>query len=193
MIPFDIGLVPLGQTQPPKYALDVVLGSGSVINYGCYANRHRKEIHAFFFPVDHVEQAISRLSQPGEKRIHSTFDITVSLSSSTEVNLLFSYQQSLHQLSISMAADSSLSIHVPWVTSASGSTSTVEGQLLDVSVKSSLPYQPLGSAASISVNVALHFPRVWNALQEWTMEFSACKVQANILFAYVDFINGKLL
>ena len=186
-------MVPLGQTQPPKYALDVVLGNSSVINYGCYANRQRKEIQAFFFPVDHIEQAISRLPQPGERRIHSMFDISVSVNSSTEVNLIFSKDQLQHQLSIAVAADSSLSIHVPWVTSASGSTSSVEGQLLDVSVKSSLPYQPLGSAASVSFKVDLHFPRVWNALQEWTMEFSACKVKANILFEYVDFVNGKLL
>ena len=120
------------------------------------------------------------------------FDISVSLSSSTEVNLLFSFEQSLHQLRIVMAAESSLSIHVPWVTTASGSMSCVEGQLLGVSVQSSLPYQPLGNAASLTFKVTLHFPRVWNAMQEWKMEFSASKVQANILFAYIDFVNGKM-
>lgn len=186
-----VGLVPLGPTQPPKYAVDVLLGNDSVFNYGCYANRQRKEIVAFFFPVDHTEQAVSRVPQPGERRIHSMFDISVSTSSATQVNLIFSHHQVQQHLTVGVAAGSSLSIHVPWVTSGSGSTSSVEGQLLDVSVKSSLPYQPLGNAASVSFNVALHFPRVWNAMQTWNMQFTACKVQANILFAYVDFINGK--
>ena len=35
------GLVPLGERRGPKFAFDVVLGSNSVINYGCYANRQR--------------------------------------------------------------------------------------------------------------------------------------------------------
>ena len=189
---YDLGLVPLGQTPPPKYAVDVVLGSASVINYGCYANRQRKEIQAFFFPVDHMEQAVSRIPQPGERRVHSMFDISVSLSTATQFNVPFSYQQAVHKLSIDMAANSSLFIHIPWMTAMSGSTSSVEGHLLDISVISSLPYQRLGSAASLSFQVTLQFPRVWNALQEWKMDFSAHKLQANVLFAYIDFVNGKL-
>lgn len=186
-------MVPLGQTAPPKYALDVILGTSTVINYGCYANRQRKEIQAFFFPVDHVEQPVSRLPQAGERRVHSMFDISLSLSTPTEFNILFAFQQSLHCVSIGMGIDSHLSIHVPWVTADSGSTSSVNGHLIDVCVKSSLPYHPLGSAATISFQVDLHFPRLWNAVQKWQMKFSATKVQANIMFAYIDFVNGKFV
>lgn len=35
------GLVPLGETQAPKYALETTLGTNTVVNYGCYANRQR--------------------------------------------------------------------------------------------------------------------------------------------------------
>lgn len=188
-----IGLVPLGQTPPPKYALDVTLGTNTVINYGCYANRHRRELQSFFFPMDHVEQPISHVPQAGERRIHTMFDISVSLSSPAKFHVLFSFQQTLHRLRIGLGCDSQLSIHVPWLTDASGSTSVVKGQLTDVYVKSSLPYQRLGSAVSVSFHVDLHFPRLWNGVQKWQMKFSGRTVQANILFAYIDFVNGESL
>jgi hypothetical protein len=183
--------MPLGQTQPPKYALDVTLGTNTVINYGCYANRQRREIQAFFFPVDHVEQMVSRLPEAGERRIHTVFDISVSLGSSAEFNHYFSFQQSTHFLSIGIDANSTLDIHMPWITTDSGSTSTVRGQLLGLSVKSSLPYQPLGKADDVTFKIDLHFPRLWNAVQDWKMKISGKGVQANILFAYIDFINGE--
>ena len=184
--------MPLGLTPPPKYALDVTLGTNSVIHYGCYANRQRREIQAFFFPVDHVEQFISRLPQAGERRLHTMFDISVSLGSPAEFNLCFSFEQSLHYLCISLDTSSSLAIQVPWVTTATGSTSTVNGQLLGLSVKSSLPYQALGKAEEVTFEVDLHFPRIWNAIQQWKMKFSGKGVQANVLFAYIDFVNGKV-
>ena len=187
------GLVPLGQTPPPKYAVDVTLGTNTAINYGCYANRQRKTIQAFFFPVDHVEQVVSRLPQAGERRIHTLFDVSVTLSSPAEFNFYFTFQQSLHYLSVSMATRSSLAIQVPWVTSTSGSVSSVKGQLNGACVKSSLPYQALGSAAELTFQIDLSFPRLWNAIQKWKMRFSGQQVQANIMFAYIDFINGNLL
>ncbi len=38
--------------------------------------------------------------------------------------------------------------------------------------------------------VDLHFPRVWNATQTWDMTFGASKVEVNIFFSYIDFVNG---
>lgn len=121
------------------------------------------------------------------------FDISLSLASSAEFNLCFSFQESPHRLSVALEAQSTLAIHVPWVTTASGSTSGLTGQLVGVSVCSSLPYPPLGRAADITFQVDLHFPRLWNAVQKWQMKFSGKSVQANILFAYIDYVNGRCM
>ena len=181
----------MGETPPPKYALDVSLGTNTDINYSCYANRQRKEIQAFFFPVDHVEQHVSHLPQAGERRVHTLFDISVRLQATTNFNLGFSFQQSPNSLTVVMEKNSTLAIQVPWFTTDVGSTSSVKGQLFGVSVKSSLPYQPLGSAAEVAFDTSLQFPRLWNAVQKWKMEFTGKRVQANILFAYIDFVNGR--
>ena len=42
------------------------------------------------------------------------------------------------------------------------------------------------------LDIALHFPRVWNATQQWDMKLTASKVEISILFSYIDFVNGKL-
>lgn len=183
--------MPLGETPPPKYAVDVTLGTNTVIHYGCYANRQRREIQAFFFPVDHVEQETSRLPQAGERRIHTMFDVSLSLGSPAKFNMCFSLEHSPHNLSITMDTNSTLAIQVPWVTSHAGSTSHVKGRFLGLSVKSSLPYSKLGRAEDVSFEVDLHFPRLWNAIQKWEMRFSGRRVQANILFAYIDYVNGE--
>ena len=52
--------------------------------------------------------------------------------------------------------------------------------------------QVLGSADSMDFQTDLQFPRLWNATQTWNMRFTGDSVQANILFAYIDFINGEL-
>ncbi len=52
--------------------------------------------------------------------------------------------------------------------------------------------QVLGSADSLSFQTDLHFPRLWNTIQTWDMRFTGDTVQANVLFAYIDFINGEL-
>ena len=121
------------------------------------------------------------------------FDISVGLSSAASLQLLFAFQQTSHHLKISLGGGSDLSIHVPWLTDPTGSTSIVKGQLVDISVESSLPYPHLGSAQTISFNVDLHFPRLWNAVQKWQMKFSGTGVQANVLFAYIDFVNGEII
>ena len=191
MIAQCVGLVPLGPTPPPKYAFDVILGSNTIINYGCYVSRQRKKLYSFFFPADHTEEAVSDQPQPGEKRSHTMFDISVRLSSAAEFNIPFAFQGTLQQLSMCLGTGSSLSFHVPWVTEQFGSISEVEGEFLELSVKSTLPYQPLGSCETLAFEVILQFPRVWNGLQKWDMNFSGRKVQVNIMFAYIDFLNGE--
>ncbi len=141
--------------------------------------------------MDKVEQTVSREPQAGERRVHSVFDISVSLISPALFKLLFSIEESLHHLSFTLGTHSKLGIHVPWLTAESGSKSVVDGDFSGLCVHSSLPYPSLGSADSVSFRVDLHFPRVWNGIQEWKMKFHGRKVHANIMFAYIDFINGK--
>ena len=162
-----------------------------MINYGCCANRHRRLLYYFFFPNDHLVQAVSRVSQPGERRIHTLMDVSVSLCSSAQLNLPFSYQQTSHMLSFRIGPQSRVILHIPLVTVTSGSVSSVEGHLEGVSVLSSLPFPYLANATCISFQVSLAFPRVWNGMQTWDLKFHVNNVQLNILFAYIDFVNGE--
>ena len=187
-----LGLVPLGETQPPKFAFDVVLGENSVINYGSYANRLRPCLQQFFFPNDYVVKAVTSNPGPGEKRIFTRFDISLSLSSEAEFYLLFSNNKGTPQhLKIGLGPPSTLIIHTPLTTNADGYSSTIQGDLSGVKVSSSLDYPSLGQADSVSFLVDLHFPRVWNATQTWDMRFTGRNAQVNILFSYIDYVNGK--
>ena len=184
--------MPLGQTAAPKYEFAATLGANTVVTYGTYANNLRKLLQLSLFPNDHMEQAVSREVQPGERRVHTMFDIAVTLSSSAKVIIPFSWQRSLHSLTLSLGQHSHLEIHSPWLTERSGSTYTVQGQLQEVGVVSSLPYPTLASAASVHYEITLDFPRLWNGVQKWDMKFSGERPQVNILFAYIDFVNGEI-
>ena len=39
----------------------------------------------------------------------------------------------------------------------------------------------------------LHFPRRWNDLQKWDMQFSAERMLCTIMIHYVDFFDGMYL
>lgn len=184
--------MPLGETQPPKFAFDVVLGENSVINYGCYANRLRPGLQNFFFPNDYVEKSVTVHPGPGERRIFTRFDVSFTVSSETEFYLLFSNSKgSPHHLKIDLSPHSMITIETPLTTGPDGYSSVVRGDLAGVKVSSSLDYPTLGQADSISFIIDLHFPRVWNGTQTWDMKFTGRNAQANVLFSYIDYVNGK--
>lgn len=188
-----VGLVPLGDTAPPKYEFAATLGDNTIVRYGSYANNLRKLLQYAIFPNDHVEQIVSRTPQPGERRVHTMFDISVTLASTAKFEVPFTWKQTVHSLTLLLGQKSHLEIHAPWLTEEKGSTYTIQGSLQDVGVSSSLPYPCLGCAGCVGVAVTLDFPRLWNGVQKWAMKFTGERVQANILFAYIDFINGELL
>lgn len=185
------GMVPLGETQPPKFAFDVVLGENSVINYGSYANRLRPHIQQFFFPNDYCLKSVTSHPEPGEKRIFTRFDVSFTLSTEAEFYLLFSNKETPQHLKIDLSPSSTLTIHTPLTTDAHGYSSTIQGELCGVKVSSSLDYPTLGQADSVSFIIDLHFPRVWNATQTWDMKFTCRNAQVNILFSYIDYVNGN--
>ena len=185
------GLVPLGETQPPKFAFDVTFGENSVINYGCYANRLRPGLQSFFFPNDYVVKSVSSHPEPGERRVFTRFDVSFTLSSEAEFHLLFTDKKNPQHLKINLSPRSSITIQTPLTTQPDGYSSTIQGELYGVEVSSSLDFPTLGRADSISLAVDLHFPRVWNASQTWDMKFTGRNAQANILFSYIDYVNGE--
>ena len=45
------------------------------------------------------------------------------------------------------------------------------------------------SLSPLQISTDLYFPRFWNVTQTWDMRLSLSKIQANFLFAYIDFFN----
>ena len=131
--------------------------------------------------------------EPGEKRIYTMFNVRVQLSTPATVNVMFrDKESSLHQLTFSLGTGSKVAIHQPWTNDPEGNTSVVEGELNMIKANSSLSYPTLASADLVTFHVDLHFPRIWNATQNWDMKFTGDNVQVNILFNYIDFVNGML-
>ena len=116
--------------------------------------------------------------------------MSFSLSSEAEFYLLFSNKGNPQHLKICVGPPSKLIIHTPLTTSIDGYSSTIQGDLSGVKVSSSLDFPSLGQADSLSFLVDLHFPRVWNATQTWDMRFTGRNAQVNILFSYIDYVNG---
>jgi len=121
------------------------------------------------------------------------FDVNVEATSRLTFYQYFtdSHKSPAH-LAIVVSAGSNVAIHQPWIYDREGQVSVVEGGLRNVQVNSSLDYSVLGSADTLEFRTSLHFPRQWNATQIWDMRFTGDSVQANILFTYVDFVNGEL-
>ena len=121
------------------------------------------------------------------------FDVTVNVTSPVTLFQLFSDRNgNPAHLAVGVGAGSTVSVHQPWVYTKDGQVSVVKANLKNVKVTSSLDYQVLGCADSLEFQTDLHFPRLWNTVQTWDMRFYGDSVQANILFAYIDFVNGTV-
>ncbi len=136
------GITPLGDNPPPKYAFDVKLGKNTVVNYSSYGNRQRNQMQKIFFPNDFTEKPYTKLPDPGQRRIHTMFNVFIEATSPLTAYHLFSDRHdNIAHLAIAIGTGSKLSLHQPWVYARDGQLSVVKGNLHCVRITSSLDYQ----------------------------------------------------
>ncbi|XP_019853101.1 PREDICTED: uncharacterized protein KIAA1109-like isoform X3 [Amphimedon queenslandica] len=186
------GLVPIDDTTSPKYSFDIQLGTNTYGKYGTYVNNQRVILQKHFFPNDYTVSQVDRPRQPGERRVYTSFDVSISVTSPATLHFEFQGKSDPQSLSFSVSGASQLLIHQPWVIKDDGYTTKFSGKLTDLEVLTSLPFQPLGKAHCVNLSSSLHFPRVWNSTQAWHMKFLVDQPQINILFPYIDFFNELL-
>ena len=131
----------------------------------------RHLLQTFFFPNDYTERPASHMPQAGERRVYTSMDITVRLTSQGSFNipfhdrkdvghvlymhcrcmyLLFKLQK-LHQIGLSLEEGSEVKVHQPWVTNDDGYTTSVTGTLKSVVVTSDLSFPHLARANTLQV------------------------------------------
>jgi hypothetical protein len=178
------------QMPGPRFLFSIDIGAETKINYGPWAHRQRFYLQRLFVPHDYMEEPVTVLPTAGQKRIFTNLDVVLSAPHGAELNILFREGTNVSNLKLKADKESHIVINQPWITNMDGYTSVLKGVITSPQFTTSLPYSQAANGHSLQLNVKLHFPRRWNELQKWDMQFSAEKVLCTIMIHYVDFFDG---
>ncbi|ORZ34220.1 hypothetical protein BCR44DRAFT_106556, partial [Catenaria anguillulae PL171] len=163
---------------------------GALVNYGPWADRQRAAMQRFFFPFIYRNAETSPMLNPGEWRVHPSLRVYLRFVGRTVWRVPVREPSKHVKLGTQGAggagagvgaegpraygwldigfAGGSATIHVPMLTQRTlGSTTSAHVQLDAVTLASSVNYVDLLASRSVTVNVAMPSPQVWNAPRTW--------------------------
>lgn len=170
----------------------VKCGKGTDFSYGPWADRQRTFLYSFFYPPDYQLLEVWKKPKPGELRRIESFDLRLSTLHEAKIDILFSKNKETHALHINASPGSYLEMTIPWVCNENGFTTHILGQILHLDATTSLQFRPLISSETLEFDVKIHYPRIWNAHQDWSLKITACKATADLIFAHKVFIQDLI-
>ncbi|KAG0173076.1 hypothetical protein DFQ30_008982 [Apophysomyces sp. BC1015] len=199
---------------PPEWGVRLSLWN-AIVHYGPWTDRHRSLIQDYFFPSPYRHyQPTSRLA-PGQLRLATAFELYVELM--TEATLRIPtrekskdwkyelgtaeldlgadgfYTRPYGWLDIKAAKDSTIKTVTPFVIGSGGSTSTLDINLKDVDISTSVNYASLIQANSFQIHLSMPSPLKWNAHRTWDFKVFAKQPRVFLLrdhvFLFQDMIK----
>ena len=179
-------------TSPPAWGINIKCGKGTDFSYGPWADRQRDHLYSFFYPSNYQEIPVSEKPQLGQLRRFETFNLRLSTLFDAKIDILFSKNKETKALHLNAGPGTYLEMSIPWICSEIGYTTHIVGQILHLDATTSLQFRPLISSETLEINLKIHYPRIWNAYQEWNCTVTACKATIDLIFAHKVFIQDLI-
>ncbi|XP_064637366.1 bridge-like lipid transfer protein family member 1 isoform X3 [Lineus longissimus] len=172
----------------PIWGIDVKCGKGTDISYGPWADRQREHLWKFFFPADYDPMEVTRMPEPGQRRIYKTFDFRMNILAEATLDILFTKNKETQAIHMNAGPGSYVEVTIPWITQEYGYTTKVLGQLLHLDATTSLQYRSLLECETLEFDVGMAYPSTWNEDQNWTCDLTACKASVVLIYHHKYFL-----
>ncbi|KAJ2957271.1 hypothetical protein NQZ79_g6974 [Umbelopsis isabellina] len=178
---------------PPEWGMHVYIRN-AIIHYGPWADRQRALIQNFLFPPSNRNSEASPTLQPGQLRaatglemyIEFVSDVTVRVplrekskdwkfasgAEDMDVNANGFITRPYGWVDLKAAVGSSIKIVVPTMLSSTGYTTTLDVNLVDVNVQTSVNYASLLTCKKLKIHVDMDSPLIWNSHRTWNFNLS---------------------
>ncbi|SGY18835.1 BQ5605_C014g07488 [Microbotryum silenes-dioicae] len=193
----------------PEWGIDVVIRGGAV-TYGPWADRQRAEIQKAFLPPTFFTTVPTPRLRAGQDRMHLAMKIFVEFTDGTtwQVPTREPSRDWKHDsvdsgsglgsdataraygwLGIEMGSNSTVSVVIPMVATATGYDQQVEVHLDEISITSSVNYAPFLRAQSSRIFLAMPSPLAWNAARTWDIDISLAKPEISLLRDHITLLT----
>ncbi|OAD70404.1 hypothetical protein PHYBLDRAFT_115321 [Phycomyces blakesleeanus NRRL 1555(-)] len=171
---------------PPEWGVRISVWT-AMIHYGPWTDRQRSVIQDYFFPSSYRNNVPTPHLLPGQQRAAASFDFHLEFM--TEATLRFPtrerskaysddldigadgyYTRPYGWLDIKAGADSSVKLIIPYVLGQQGCASTLDINLKDVDVSTSINYASFLQASNFEMKLLMNSPLEWNAHRVWEIK-----------------------
>ncbi|CAM0134818.1 Macrophage colony-stimulating factor 1 receptor [Umbelopsis sp. WA50703] len=178
---------------PPEWGVHISLRN-AVMHYGPWADRQRALIQNFLFPPSNRNSEPSPILQPGQLRaatglemyIEFVSDVTVRVplrekskdwkyasgAEGLDVNANGYITRPYGWVDLKAGVGSSVKIIVPTMLSSTGYTTTLDVNLVDVNVQTSVNYASLLTCKKLKLHVDMDSPLIWNSHRTWNFNLT---------------------
>ncbi|CAF3397517.1 unnamed protein product [Rotaria sp. Silwood1] len=187
---------PLGNDETiPGVAWEIRIkcNKGTKIAYGPWADRQRELLWQYFLPTIYEESTITLEPSIGQTRIFKSVHFKLLLNCPTTLDLYFMNKMKLQQLHIECPLKGSLIDAVlPFSTNPNGFDTVLSMNVLQPIIRTNLSFSSLAEAENLHINVHIHYPRLWNSLQNWLINIIAKKLQVYFVFEHKNFFQALI-
>ncbi|UJR36630.1 hypothetical protein I4U23_029350 [Adineta vaga] len=163
------------------------------ITYGPWADRQRELLWQYFLPTLYEESIITVEPLIGQTRIFKSVRFKLSLDCPTILDLYFMNKTKLQQLHIECPSKGSFfDATLPFSTNPDGFDTSLSININQAIAQTNLSFTPFIEAENIHIKVHIHYPRLWNALQDWFVDIDAKKPQVYFVFEHKNFFQALI-
>ncbi|CAF3280350.1 unnamed protein product [Rotaria socialis] len=163
------------------------------VAYGPWVDRQREALWQYFFPTLLEDCPVTPEPTVGQTRIFKTVRFKLWLACPTVIDLYFMAKMKLNQIHAELPVHGSyFEASFPFSTNPNGFDTSLFMNIKQPIVRTNLSYTQLCKADEIDINVHIHYPRMWNSIQIWTIDLIAKKPQVYFVFEHKCFFQALL-
>ncbi|CAF3740732.1 unnamed protein product [Rotaria sordida] len=163
------------------------------IAYGPWADRQRELLWQYFLPTIYEDSPITLEPSIGQTRIFKSVHFRLLFNCPTILDLYFMHKMKLQLLHIECPVKGSyLDAILPFSTNPDGFDTFLSIDILQPIIRTNLSFSPFAQTDNININIHIHYPRLWNSLQNWLIDITTKNPQIYFIFEHKNFFQALI-
>ncbi|CAF1506567.1 unnamed protein product, partial [Rotaria sordida] len=163
------------------------------IAYGPWADRQREALWQYFFPTLFEDCPVTPEPSVGQTRIFKNVRFKLWLYCPTIIDIYFMSKMKLHQIHAELPNQGSyFDATFPFSTNPDGFDTNISINIKQPIIRTNLQFTQLFKADEIDINLHIHYPRLWNSIQIWTLGIITKKPQVYFVFEHKCFFQSLI-
>ncbi|CAF1000290.1 unnamed protein product, partial [Adineta steineri] len=186
---------PESSEPPPEVAWEFRIKCHKEVKiaYSPWADRQREALWLYFFPTFFEDYPVTPEPTVGQTRIFKTVRFKLWLDCPTILDLNFMHKKKLHQLQVELREHGSyFEATFPFSTNPDGFDTYLSMNIIRPVVRTNLSFTQFIQADKIDMTLHIHYPRIWNSIQIWTLDLTANKAQVYFVFEHKNFFQALI-